>query len=67
MFHPENNESKTPGAPNILAGGPEPDIPIETEESSVVILYHIFSSLNYQLALNYSGVLTTRFIKVNYY
>src|SRR6218665_330654 len=42
MFHPENNESKTAGAFNNLAKGPEPDIPVETEDISVVISYPNF-------------------------
>jgi len=29
IFHPEDNESKTAGAANILADGPEPDIPVK--------------------------------------
>jgi len=42
MFPPENNENKTAGAANNLAEGPEPDIPVETENSSIVILYLTF-------------------------
>jgi len=71
MIHPENNESKTAGAAYNLAEGPEPDIPVETEDSSewfyiLILNLNIFSSVNYQLALNYTDVMTIRFIKVSY-
>jgi len=42
MFQPEENESKTAGAANNFAEGPEPDILVETRDSSVVILYPNF-------------------------
>ena len=50
MFHPENNESKTAGAANNLAEGPKSDILVETEDSSIVILYPNFE-LKYFLVL----------------
>jgi len=42
MFHPENNESKIAGAADNLTEVFEPNVPVETEDSSVVILYPTF-------------------------
>ena len=48
MFHPENNETKTSEAVDNLAEAPKPDIPVETEDSSVgLVILHPNFELKY--------------------
>ena len=42
MFHPENSESEVAGVADNLAEWPESDIPVETEDSSSVVISYQF-------------------------